>query len=191
MAQFATIEDLNHLQSLSLPDADPQGIRLLEIASSLIQAEIKQTVIEVTGDEVTLSIEGKELWLPERPVTGITELSILRPYGGVAEVQGLGTFTFEPQGRVTNDFGRWNWPRGSRAMITYDHGYADGEIPDVIIAVTCAIAGRALENPTGSKDETLGPYATTYAPMLTQEDKDALAIFRVSGSMTSIRTPAV
>jgi hypothetical protein len=145
MTLLATVDDLNVLADTSFGEADTRPVRLLELASGLVQAEAQQHFALVEDEEVVLRVEG-EVYLPERPVIDVTSV-ILSTDGSVGSL--TAGFTFHPDGELLPglfmDSSDVFWPHQATMTVIYSHGYA--VIPDDVKAVVCAIVQRWLANP--------------------------------------------
>jgi hypothetical protein len=143
MTQFASVDDFNALHDADFEVTDARIVRLLEMASGMIQTEARQKIEFVADDVVKLLVDDRhELILPERPVLDVTAVT-LTPYGGLPIVVDVGLLTWQSSGELTG-LTTFYWPLRSEAEVTYDHGLAD--IPDTIMTVCCSIVGRMLQN---------------------------------------------
>lgn len=167
MAMLATVADLNAAQGTNFEEADPVAIRLLELASSLVQDEAGQTFTLVEDDTAGVIAEERGIWLPERPIVAVNSLSFYR--------YGLGDWTLDPASYHLAPDGwlypisyGYFWRPGLLFTVNYDHGYA--VIPDDVVAIVCNTAGRQLDNPTQTRREAIGTYS------ISTDAKDSLAL---------------
>lgn len=159
MTRLATVADLNAVLGSSYDEVDERIVRLIELASAMVQNEAGQTLELVEGDVVTLFTEEDAFYLPERPVVAlnsveVTPLNSTLPYSlSVADLR------VQPWGAVSSPTRPWRW--GSTVEVDYDHGYA--VIPDDLVTLTCVIAGRMVSNPTREASESIMQYSYTHA----------------------------
>jgi len=167
MAMLATVDDLNASQGTNFGGADPVAIRLLELASALVQDEAGQDFELVTNDDVGVTTEERGIWLPQRPINQINNISFYR--------YNLGDWTLDPTSYVLApdgwvvpvNYGYW-WRPGILFTVNYDHGYA--VIPDDVIAIVCNTVGRQLDNPTQNRRIAAGTFSES------TDAKDTLAL---------------
>ena len=144
--------------------ADPGMIIAVDAACDTCRTVAEMTFNEVIGDTITLDGTGTDtLLLPELPVTA----------AGTVVVDGSGTVT----DYVLNGNGilirrdtatdsvatTLSWPAGRQnVVVTYDHGYADADMPRDVRMVALAIAARlVIQGPMLS--ETGGDSQARYA----------------------------
>lgn len=160
MAQtpLATVSDLEDRLGRSLAGADStRAAALLIDASAAVRSYTGQQFTEATST-VRLQPRGGVVRLPQRPVVAV---SAVKDTDGNA----LG-FTWLGADRVQVTIDGWEIEGSYRGPVdvTYQHGYAAGETPDVIVAVVCQIAGRALGQnveDAGKTGENIGNYSYT------------------------------
>jgi hypothetical protein len=158
----------------------PAGIDLiLELASDAVRDALGQRVDRVDDDEVEVIGAGTEvLLLPELPVIAVGGVTIPGDAGDddeeLLEVDGAWRLERGRNGRygVLRRLGGV-WPRRPILVTGYDHGYAlpdpealppvEGEVPGTIRLVVIRAAVRALFNPVGVRQESVGRYSATYA----------------------------
>jgi hypothetical protein len=140
---FASVEDFNALYDTTYESTDARIVRLLEMASSLIQAEARQRLEHVAGDVAKLLVNDRRvLVLPERPVLDVTAVAVT-PLGGIGYPVAVDMLTWTEQGELYGET-TLLWPLRSEVQVTYDHGFA--VIPDDIMHACCDIVGRMLLN---------------------------------------------
>lgn len=75
--------------------------------------------------------------------------------------------------------------------VTYSHGWADADVPQIIQTVIAALEARIAANPDGVSSERIGAgygvsYQTVSPAWLTKDEKEALAQFRPHRSGTLV-----
>lgn len=188
-------------------DAPADYLRLeqaLDLASNKIRGETRQILTEVEDD--TFEVRGtwaSLLWLPERPVTDITSITLST---GATDLDlPVGTFTFSPDGEVrigrADDIGLpvVNWPDGTfgfggpNAILTfvYNHGYSPDNMPGELHSMCLELASRQVTQPVGgSTSLTVGHYSETFgrdrALQLSDEDLKVCRRYRpVAGTVAA------
>lgn len=142
---LATTDDLDARMNGGLPVGDvTRAEALLVDASSAVRDAAGQTLTEATSTLVWLKVRRGIVRLPQRPVTAVS---------AVEDENGNDvTYTWLGDDRVrlslTDAINAWelvpySTPLGE-VRVTYDHGYAAGAIPDLIVGITCNAALRAL-----------------------------------------------
>lgn len=156
---------------------------LLAQATALVQAEAGQTLVQTTGDTVTL--EGSPdpwLTLPQRPVNAVS--SVVFADGNLAPVpldptqyvvignrlwRGFGwqyATVYTPPARIP--FWKYlTYPPPSSITVTYDHGWPSGH-PSLELARTAvlALAASAYANPNISRSVTVDDYSESFSDSL-------------------------
>lgn len=170
MARLASVADLSAVLGTELAETDERANRLLELASGLVQAEARQRFELVLGDVVTIPTDDLDrLLLPERPVLDIGGVVITPPAssGSVGYPLAGSALLWTASGDLSTLL-PWRW--GSLVTVTYDHGYADlvdsvwvEHIPDDVVSLTCAVAGRMYTNPTRESAEGIMGYTVTHS----------------------------
>jgi len=160
--RLATVADLNALLGSSFGETDERPLRLLELASALVQGELGQTLGLVEGDVATLPAGEQSFYLPERPVLNLTTVIVNPPASyGVSYPLDVAQLTWYSWGGVDLQRGALNsWRWGSTVTVTYDHGYET--IPDDIVSAVCTIVGRMVSAPVGAESESIMSYSVTY-----------------------------
>lgn len=161
MAALATTDDLaDRLGRSFSADEAAQAALLLDDASAAVRGHTGQQFTEDTTTE-RLRVRNGRVRLAQLPVTDVD---------GVTDIDGNDVaFTWDGGERLDVSSSvpdNWAWePRKSGLAyvdVTYTHGYAT--IPDVIVAVVCQMAGRALGRPadeTGVTQESIAGYSYT------------------------------
>lgn len=196
------VADLENVIRTPIP---PDGLEAADAAilaaSDAIRWYCRQTLTRVTDDHILLSGGCGLLYLPELPIVAISALSV----GGVA--QPATTYTWEPSGllvRLTLPSGgvpaspTW-WDSGYKNVsVTYSHGYLT---PPADLTNVCArMAARqylgglrsAVVGPHAREADyssvyqneptmdVAGAYGPTSSPILTGDEKRALAAYRIA-----------
>lgn len=188
MSALATLEDLAARTSIAIDDVD-RATAVLDDASAAVRV--------YTGRPFEPSATTTERCRVRNGVARPTG-SPITAVSAVADVNGNAvTFTWEMGDRVevsmsvpdTFSFEPRRTPLRT-VDITYTHGAA---VPDVVVAVVCQMAARALGAPpesSGIQTETLGPYSLTVGAAaasggvgMLQGERDLLAAFRRGASM--------
>lgn len=157
------------LASLLQQDVDAStATLLLECATGLIQAITGQRIVQVVGDVATLDVDASDhgpwLYLPQRPVTAVTAVSV----GATAVVDYTAQLS---RGRLWRAYGwrsatlpRYGMP--STVTVTYTHGLAAGDQRlQTARRAALALASSAYVNPSGATREQLDDYAVAYEAM--------------------------
>lgn len=146
-------------------DTDAQLVLALRLASGIIRTYTRQTITAATSTAARLHGGRPTLILPERPVTAVTTITVLR-YGNTYLPVGDA-----PYGIVPANFYTWDgldridlslggvWPE--LLEVNYTHGYT--EVPDDIADVCLSLALRKLGNPEALRSEAIGGYSYTAA----------------------------
>jgi hypothetical protein len=149
--QLATNTDLVvwlDIPTLTMPT--DRAEEALHVATGWVQSYTQQKLVPVTGDVVTLDVppNTRELWLPERPVTAVTSVTIL----GVPLVSGTDS-TLIGASRLRAK--RWTyWPTDDPVVVTYNHGYATAD--QTLRGVVLSAAARIINNPASMRGENVG-----------------------------------
>ena len=191
MIQFATAGDVATLlrRDLDMDELTAADL-LIESASGVIRAHVRQTISAVANDVAQLRGNWTHrLVLPERPVTGVAAV-VAGPTTLVANVDyvwpGREDLLRGPAltNGMTADLGRpghWGGP-DLAVQVTYSHGYST--IPFDVRSVTLDLIERRLTRPLGVVREDLGRYKVQYTPgepsgmVLLPSDERALKRYR-------------
>lgn len=153
MALITGQELADHLH-LTYDEDDDSLSQAVTMAGGIVKAFCNQ---ELEEDTFTHKLDPLNLWvvMPQRPVTAITS---------VTTAPSLGLLSASD----------WTWDGVSpwlklpttanyelSATVVYTAGYST--IPDVIKAVTLAVAGRMYSNPKALRSEQIDDYSRTYA----------------------------
>lgn len=160
--------DVEAILGRAIPAGDqPRVDRLIELCSAAVRRTARQTITPVADDTVDLpGTWDEELWLPERPVTAVTSITV----DGVLIPSN--SYIFNRQGRVFRP--RWNAITFSRprdwgpfggpnviVRVVYSHGYA--EVPDDVAMVTADMVRSVYVNPDQLTAEAVEDYSVAYA----------------------------
>jgi hypothetical protein len=162
---LATLEQLSERTGHAFDPTDVRALTALEDASAFFRSYTGQVVSLVADDEQELRGNWtRRLWLPQRPVLGMTALSMRLPGALIFTAMGVASFVAERRGLVLWPGGYWGGPEAT-VKATYSHGYA--EIPPDVLDTVCSMARRDILNPTGaatSETKTIGTFthAVTY-----------------------------
>lgn len=167
---FATADELATYLGTTFA-TDTRAELILDIATSQIQREARQTISRVTGDAVKLKGNWRNrLVLPEVPVVSVSSVTVLGltyvagsdySFDGVRSIY-RGAVRFTPDsGDPTFVDAELHWGGPDLTIdVVYTHGY--DPIPDDIKGLCLAMAARAYRNPTGAEAESIGQYSVTY-----------------------------
>ena len=176
LPSLATVADLAAtLGRTFTPDQEAQAQALLDQASSIVRAYVRQDITRATTTDTftmrradpVLHRCGGLVTLPQRPVVDITVVSI------------NGTATTDWWQEGSNLLLRaWAWAeppaanRGPQVTVTYTHGWES--VPGDIAAIALQAANRVMVNPSGIRSETVGGISTTYLIPATGENLGVL-----------------
>jgi hypothetical protein len=158
VADFAT-----RLGRTFTPQQELQAQALLDDASSVVRAYVRQDITRATTTDVftmrradpLLHRCGGVVTLPQRPVVDIASVSV--------------------DGTTTSDWWQedsdilvraWTWDhppaahRAPQVTVTYTHGW--DPVPGNIQAIVMQAANRVMVNPSGIRSETVGGESVTY-----------------------------
>lgn len=220
MVALAALADVTALIGRALTTLEAaNAATLLVTASNKVRAYTRQQIDQTLADTYTsFGSWGQRLILPQRPVTGITSISvngtILDPanyaWNRNGDVDRLsGSFAPDVSGSFTSRSNLWgpagstylnyatgpNW-NGPQATITvvYDHGFA--VIPGDVVDEVSGMVAAQIVNPVGISSEMIGNYKVVYARksaggsmMLTDEAKANLNRYRKRAATLSAATP--
>lgn len=159
--------------------AEDVAARAITDASALVRAVARQDFDAVTGDQVTLPGGGREITLPQRPVTAVTAVVELAEVGDQEYPATEGTHyrrvddrLIKPRpprlqpGMVPAQSVTWSrpWACGLWApwvKVTYSHGYATP--PPWLTTIVLDAAVVYATNPQGLRSETVGAESWTWA----------------------------
>lgn len=192
MTALATVEDVEAVIGRDIASDDiPRVSRLLELCSGVVRRECGQTISHVAGDELTIAgTYEPELWLPQRPVTALTSVTIdgvtLPPSSYQWSRQGrLYRTSYDREILDWRTWGAWG-SSDSAVVVIYDHGYPAADVPDDIVMIVAEMVVVRISNPEQIRSETVEDYSVSYAipinsqPLsfgLTDAHRDVLAKF--------------
>lgn len=164
MADFCTIADLEAFLQISIPYDSEAAARAIQEATNAIKTYCQQEIEQVAGDEITLDCAGgTKLFLPELPVTAVTEVIEDGETLVVDDDYKLGQYG------ILHRIGA-KWAEGIQIIeITYAHGYA--MLPGIVVDVATRAAARAYQaglraeeadGVPGVASKSLGDYAVTF-----------------------------
>lgn len=157
-AALAVVADLEARVGSLDAGQTARAAALLADASAEVRDAAGQHITEVVDDTVTVRPIGRRLRLPERPVTAVSSVTAVDTgtvlVGGTDwEWDGLDRVTLAQSVSLAASY-----------RVVYSHGYAT--VPDVVVAVVCAAANRALTASAmldGVTSETIGQYTVQTA----------------------------
>lgn len=203
---FCTVADIEAFLQITVSNAAAAN-RAIDEATAAIKGYCRQIIEEVEDDEYTFDVGALQwnLILPEMPVT---EVSLVVEDGEtlVANTD----YKLANYGNLvrlcTDGATRARWKEGIQIVtVTYTHGYAAADIPEIIQAICTRAASRAyqaglkasdLDGVPGVVSKTLGDFSVTFgseqgggvsegvmgasaARLLLMSEKDALNEFRI------------
>jgi hypothetical protein len=181
MSALATFDDLRVLSRAAWSDDDDErAAALLGVASTVVRDYCGWQISAVTDQTVMLDGPGGHLLsLPCMNVSAVSAVQVMIGDGLVAVVDYIPSVS---SGMLRR---RRGWPSEfSSIEVTYSGGY--DPVPDVVVAVVCAIADRAQTLPVGVSQEATGLISRTYTgtdtgPVsLNKAERDVLGPYRMS-----------
>jgi hypothetical protein len=172
---LATVADLEAY--LGREFDDPTSAELaIDIASDIVRSYVGHSITKILNDTVILDGTGTSiLLLPAAPVNGIDLVEI---DGDLLETT---KYRWSKKGYILRTDGT-TWPSTPGSIeVIYNHGY--DTVPDAVLGVVLALAGRITDGSSGIKQETIGSYSVTYAdpsPVLRANEQAGLDSFRVT-----------
>jgi hypothetical protein len=173
---LATPSDLNAWLGKTV--TTDSALVALETATGWVQAELRQRIVAVSNEVVTLRGGYRSLWLPERPVTAVGAVTTTDKKG-VVTARTLNTHYYVIRDELRYAGGYWP----ELVTVTYSHGYT--QIPQAIRGVCLSAASRAYNNSGSLRSETVGGVswmaaggAEDIGPGLTVGERTALDPFR-------------
>lgn len=164
---FITAQDLSDSLGRDVT-ADPGATIALDAACDIVRDVSEQTFNRGTTTEYFNGTGTDALLLPQLPANSVGTVE-LRDTTGAWTRAGTADWVLDNKGIVyalnaagTSSFGT-AWPTGRQNIrITYDHGYADADVPRSVRAVALAVAKRLfIQGPAIS--ETIGDVSVRYA----------------------------
>lgn len=174
MNPLATVEDLEAYLGRTFDD--PTSAELaIDIASDIIRTYCGHSITKILNDNIFIDGNGTDtILLPAAPVNGIDLIEI------DGELLETTKYKYSKKGWVKR-IDKNIFPNTPNSIeIIYNHGY--DTIPDAILGVVLALAGRITDGSSGIKQETIGSYSVTYAdpaPVLRANEQAALDNFKV------------
>jgi len=194
-AALATLEDLAALLGREVTlEEQARATRLLDMVSAAVRSECRQTLSFLASEAVRVYPVGGEVWLPERPVTAVTSVSVPSTTSaavGSGAALLASAYWWRPDGRLgLGPSGLANGDDGysGRAFTTdrpvdvvYSHGFSP--VPDDLAGIVCGIAARHLSNPDQVSQRSIGAFseqyeARTVGTVLAADEKAALCRYR-------------
>lgn len=176
------ITEADVVDYLGRGDAADPGITIaVGSACDIVRALTEQAFNQVIGGTAVLDGTGTDaLLLPQLPVTAAGTVTV---NGDAVTDYTLSSNGILYRGGSIGDACSSAWPSGRQNItVTYDHGYADDEVPLDVCMVALAIAARlVVQGPL--KSETIGQVSATYAVAatdLTVGEKAILSKYRVT-----------
>lgn len=130
---------------LQITITDPTQVasvnRAIEEADNAIRTYCKQIITEVSDDTITVDIQRDttKLFLPEVPVQSVTSVTEDGEALTVDDDYKLGSHG------ILHRIGRCFSKGIQNVTIVYTHGYAEGNIPQIIVDVATRAASRAFQ----------------------------------------------
>lgn len=177
---FISREDLTDYLGRDVA-ADDGALIAVDAACDICRTLAEQTFTEAIGGTVVLDGTGTDaLLLPERPVTNAGTVTI--------EGTAVTDYALKDNGVLlrgtAGGYPRPVWPYGRQNVtVTYDHGYADDDLPRDVRVVALSIASRLIVQGVALQ-ETLGDASVRYAVAasdLTNGERRILAKYRTVG----------
>lgn len=140
---LAEVSDLEDRLGVSITDTD-QATAILTDASAAVRDAAYGQLISAGTSTVWLKVRRGFVRLPQRPVTAVT--TVVDEHNNAVPHSWLG------DDRLRLDYGdainAWEIepyrnPLGE-VKVTYNHGYTAGNVPDLVVAIVCNVALRAL-----------------------------------------------
>jgi hypothetical protein len=162
---IAPIDLVNYLGRGTI--SDPGMLIATDAACDMVRTVAEQTFNQSTST-ITLDGTGSDtLLLPELPVTRAGTVTVA---GGTVTDYVLNTRlgmlvrkTSSTDVDYVNSCYSLKWPRGRQNVtVTYDHGYADTDLPRDVRMVALSIASRLVVQGVATQ-ESNGPVSVTYA----------------------------
>ena len=167
MADFCTKQDVENLLQIEISDKDKIAscARAIAEATEAIRNYCHQYIELVSDDEITLDCAGgSRLFLPELPVTEVTE--VIEDGEILTEDDDYKLGQYGILHRVNQD-----WAAGVQIItVTYPHGHAT--LPDDIVTVATRAAARSYQaglkasetkGVPGVSAKSLGDFAVSFA----------------------------
>lgn len=172
--QLASPSDL---ASLLQSDLDLSTATLLvEIGTAVVQATAGQRIVQVVGDVLELDLDehdnSRYLYLPERPVTAVSAVSI----GATSLTAGIDYTVQKSRARIWRSSG-WRsallgyYDQPSTVTVTCTHGYPAGnQRLQLGRGAVLGLIKSAYSNPSGASRITIDDYTEAYERLTAQMD---------------------
>jgi hypothetical protein len=155
--------------------ADAGALAVVDAACDVCRDVAEQSFNRVIGGTVTLDGSGTDaLLLPELPVSRAGTVLVNGTAVTDYTLNGNGILL---RGSAGSD-PRPVWPSGRQNVtVTYDHGYADADIPRSVRMVALSLAARLIVQGV-AKSETIGETSISYAVAASDLTNGELRILR-------------
>ncbi|GAB2951938.1 hypothetical protein GCM10027280_45400 [Micromonospora polyrhachis] len=159
--QLASPQDLASLLGLVWADLDAGQqaslTMLVEVGTAVVQAEPRQRLVAVADDSITLLGDtGSWLWLPQRPVTAVTSVTL--DGEPISDWQRFGSRLWRAGGWAAGAY------RPSTVAVVYSHGYApDAQGLQLARGAVLAVVRDWAANPSAATSLKIDDYAETYS----------------------------
>lgn len=141
---LATVDDLEARAAVTLDDDSKIDALLRDASAAVRDAAFGQEFTAGTKTDQRVKIRNGIVRLPQRPVTAVT--AVKDENDNALEFTWLG----DDRVRLANTAALNAWelepyrnPLGE-VLVTYAYGYETGALPDLLVAITCNVALRAL-----------------------------------------------
>lgn len=167
---FATEADLEALVGHAVDTT--RATLLLDLAEGEVLAAAGVPVYEQLGEVITVHGTGSDtILLPSYPVTAVASVTV---DGTLVDTD---LYTWTRAGVLERVSGAWTVGRDNVA-VTYTHGYPAADIPSEFRLVTLKVAARALENPYGLTQESLGNLSRSWAAGMELTEAERATVLR-------------
>lgn len=171
MGVFATSDDLAAYMRSELDD-DAADLAL-SLATEVIRLRLGWAVEQVVDDVITLDGAGTSILL--LPTLHLTAVSSVVEDGVTLVADD--DYEWSASG-ILERVGCAAWKRKRRGVVvTCTHGYVD--LPEALVDVVLAAAGRRYGNPGGVTSETVGPFTVSYGMDLLPDEQQVIDFYRL------------
>jgi hypothetical protein len=186
-APFVSRQDLSDYLGRNV-NSDEGALIAVDAACEIVRTYAEQTFNQGT-DTITMDGTGTDaLLLPELPVSAAGTVTVGGTLAGTADykLNGGGVLFRVSNPDATgwqNCAGSLTWPTGRQNIeVTYDHGYADDDLPRDVRVVALMIASRLLVQGVASSEGIQGDTITYATPAtdLTEGEKAILRKYKVA-----------
>lgn len=136
---LVTLESFSELVGTDFSPTDPKPLRVLNMASTAIRSEARETF---TLDDEDQQLRGNwtdELHLPRPPVISVGQIEFRCGGETAFTALGSGDFTFDRMGLVLKLCGYWGGSRGI-VHVAYSRGY--DSVPEDVADICLSVAKR-------------------------------------------------